>query len=149
LLCWRQSWASSTKPAKDFSKIPVGQVPQKHSVIVIGFHLGFVFLHRARGFLLICLAPHLRHPGCSIVRQDFKSGIIFDPVIAFVVASDEKETNLPFPHDCYQAVSPDKVELDAIGYACFTIPGESSYMLWTANTFKGLIDYLASMFGSL
>jgi len=108
-----------------------------------------LFLHWARGFLLICLSPHLQHLGRAIVSRDFKTGIISYPVIAFVVASDEKETNRLFAHDCYQAVSPDKVELDAIGYARFTIPGESSYLLWTANTLEGLIDYLPSMFGGL
>src|SRR5208337_3366053 len=106
----RQSSAFSTKSAKDFSKISVGQIAQKQSVIIISFHLGFgFFLHSARGVLLICIMNHLRYPGCSIVRQGFKSGIIFDPMIAFVMASGEKETNLLFPHDCHQAIPPDKV----------------------------------------
>jgi hypothetical protein len=139
---------ASANPAKDFPKISVGQVAQNHRVIVVSFRFVFVFLYWASGFLLIRPAPYL-HPGCFIVREGFESGIIFDPVIAFVVASDEKETDLLSPQGCYQAVSPDKVELDAIGYACFTIPGEPSYLLRTANTFKSLINYLPGMFGSL
>jgi|SRR5208282_1596405 len=101
MLCRRQSWAPSTKPAKDLSKISVGQIAQKQSVILISFHLAFVFLHWTRGVVLICLAPHLQYTGWSIVRQSIKSGIIFGPVIAFVVASEEKETNVLSSHDCY------------------------------------------------